>query len=339
MKRFLVIALGLIFAAGALLDNARAFGTDAGTQIINQVTALFSNTAGTRYTNRAARTNTVQVVYGIRGLVYNQTNFVSPGQQVWFEFTVTNRGNSSVTVNLARVFWRTNDLAHNGIWSYQFVRSADPNTPITWYMLAEDASETFRLVLTAPAAAEDLAAITNRYGAYLTNKDGPMAQISFYTGLNALIFGGWGGLTNNLAVAIVQAPRLQLAKSAVVSNSESFRALAKPGQENALVPGSEIVYSITWTNAGSGQLFGLTLTDPFPANVDYVANSVRWGEGARLPASLANYWSLTAIADGDGPAGTYGIKRIVNPTAVEIRYQNTIPGYAAGTVMYRVRVQ
>jgi uncharacterized repeat protein (TIGR01451 family) len=327
----------------AMAFSLQAAGTDSGVIITNKVTATYSNASsgGTIYNKTNTVINTVQPVFGLSGFSTTTTNFPSPGATVTFAFAVTNKGNGPVVVNLQNLFSRTNDLIHNGTWAQAFyTNSTLSGVTVTELALAEDASRVFYLALTAPGGAQDGAAVTNKFGTVLTNANSPLSPISFYTSWNGTsLFGGFASLTNNIAVAIVRAPKLILTKTSMVTNSASFMALVVAGHERDTVPGSTIIYSITWTNAGSGQLFGLTLNDAHPADVDYVADSVVYGDAGQLPASGANYASLASVLDGAGPVGVFGLTRVVNAGAVVVQYANPITANASGTVMYKVIVK
>jgi len=340
------VIITLLFVTVALY----ATGTPSGTDIINSVSAVFSNSGATKFTNAAATTNTVLTVYGIQSATTVGTQFLQPGQTVSFTFKVSNSGNSSVLVNLVTIFSRTNDtVVHNGPWTYAFYTNASgTGGTITEFPLAEDASRIFYLRITAPVGAADGAAITNKYGTILTNSDSPLNPISPYTGMDgSTIFGGYQTLTNNIAIAIIQAPVLILSKTSDVTNSPSYLALVKAGHKKDVVPGSMIIYSISWTNAGSGQIFGLTLTDPVPSDVNYVPGSIRYGTDMRLTASPQNYALINANVLADNGSSTpgpsdYSIRgdyNVTNPSAVNIRYLNPIPGNKSGTVMYKVIVK
>jgi len=338
LKNLFIISIIFLFV---LAIGAFANGTATSTGITNTVQAIYSNSGSTKYTNFATNGEVVQTIFGLNGQVTISTQNVAPGADVSFAISVTNKGNSTIVLGLTNVYMNTNNVAQGGAWSVDFYTNATKaGGALSTFTLAEDADQAFYLVVTAPAAGNDGASITNRFGSYITNNyASAFSSLASYTGMDgSSVFGGSDWLTNNIAIAVIQAPNLQIAKASFVTNSASYLALAQAGHENDLVPGSMIIYSITWTNAGSGQLLGLSLHDVFDANVTYVANSIVWTEGSRLAPSSANYAAATPQADGAGPAGAFGINNTVG-AALDITYDNPIPGNSSGTVMYKVTVK
>lgn len=338
LKNLFIISMIFLFVSAI---GAFANGTATGTGVTNTVVAKYSNSGSTKYTNFATNGEVVKTIFGLNSQVAIVTQNVAPGADVSFAISVTNKGNGSIVLGLTNVYMQTNNVAQGGAWAVDFYTNATKaGGALSTFPLAEDADQSFYLVVTAPAAGIDGASITNRFGSYITNNYATaFSSLGSYTGMDgSTLFGGSDWLTNNVAIAVIQAPNLQIAKASFITNSASYLALAQAGHENDLVPGSAIIYSITWTNAGSGQLLGLSLHDAFDANVTYVVGSIKWTEGSRLAPTTANYASASNQADNSGPNGAFGINNTVG-AALDITYDNAIPGNSSGTVMYKVTVK
>jgi len=340
-----------LFAVLSLTVSAPlwAKGSASGTAIINTATATYSNSGTTKFTNRAAKTNTVGTIYGLQSATVSSQKTVAPGSSVSFAISLSNAGNATVGIALTNVRWRTNGYVQNGSWSFNFYTNAGmAGGAYKFLNLAEDAKQNVYLVVTAPSGGLDGAAITNKHGSLLTTAYGAVySSLAGYTGMDlTTLFGGFDWLTNNIAIAVVSAPNLVLAKSSVVSNSASYLALVTAGNERNVVPGSLIVYSITWTNAGSGQLLGLKLRDPIDANFQYVANSIVFTNGVKLSATGANYLSANTAGhqiadDGSFTAGVanFSLTGSTNASTINVDFGTAIPGNSRGTVMYKVIVK
>jgi hypothetical protein len=232
-----------------------------------------------------------------------------------------------------------------GIWDFGFyTNSTKSGGLVNNFTLGEDAFKIFFLVVTAPANGIDGASLTNRFGSKISNNYSSMyiRPITTYSGFNGFIYGGNDFLTNNLSIAIIQAPNLSLSKGSYVSNSPSFLALAQVGHEKDLVPGSMIIYNINWTNKGSGNLYGLSFNDQIKTSyVSYLTNSISYSNGFLTAASNV---SMSKPLKDDGSvtnkfAGNFGITARTNMGQVIVSFLSNIPGNSRGTIFYKVIVK
>lgn len=72
--------------------------------------------------------------------------------------------------------------------------------------------------------------------------------------------------------AIIPIPDMQITKSSYVTNTPSFTSIG--GGLNTIVPGSQITYTISYTNAGTGPATNFVLKDTLKSYLIFVSNSI-----------------------------------------------------------------
>ncbi len=356
MKKLIIALLALcLFAVPASL---MANGTKAGGGITNAVVVAYSNAGDQPYNASAFATNRpVQAVLGLSGFVSNMCKkFVAPGSSITYSVIITNKGNTNSTIALTNYLVKSNTLG--GIFTFNFYTNVNTNGGRIKYLnLAEDQSHILFLYVSVSGLATNNSILSNIWGTHISNVATSMINpLQTYLGMDGLTtFGGRDFYTNSWAYTVVQAPVLNIEKRSSVTNSSSYKLLTAVANWKKVVPGSQIVYVITWTNAGSGLVKRLNFTDPVKSAQRYVPNSMVFTNGLRIQtgyfAAWTNAWNspLRRLADnGSTPrasfAAWYGINGKTNVTAgitnVTFRYTNaTVNGLTAGTLMYKVNVK
>ncbi len=333
-KILLMIPILLLFC----ILEIDAAGTTMGIQLTNEVTLTYSNVNGALYTNTDNVSQTVLGVYGINATITApETNTTSPGGSVTFHGHVTNLGNAGQIIYFTNFY--SNYSAGASGWSNNFQNAGMNNaSSIT---LAPYEGADFYLKVTAPLTAGLNHALTNFFGAKITNQ-GTLTTISNYTGLNSQSYGGWWRTQGKIALAIVgNIPIIIGNKTSFVSNSATYLALG--GNNGELVPGSEITYAISFTNSGAAAAYNLALSDPINSDVLYVTNSLRYRENLKTTASNVYYFhsSISNITDADDAenAGVYNCNGRTNSNTVEFNFNAAIPAGGKGTLYFKVQLK
>lgn len=335
LKSLLIVILILL----TFFTYAAANGTQKDTLITNEVTIAYSNSAGATYADTNYVSDTVLGIYGIDATLTTPplTNDASPGVATTFLGHITNLGNDSQVIFFTN-FFTNYSAAGVGPWKFSFENTL--GNPATTMTLQPYQGENFYLVVTPTNTANFGEAMTNFFGAYVTNT-GLTASTSNYTGLNSTTYGGYWKSSGRWAIAVItDIPVIEIAKYSFVSNSATYLALG--GLNGQLVPGSEITYAITFTNSGSANAYGLAFTDPINSDADYVDNSLRYREGLQTHASNVYYYNaatsnITDIDDAE-TVGTYDCKGRTNAASgqVEFSFGQVIPSGGSGTLYFKV---
>lgn len=356
--RNIIIAIAILIIC-IVPVSLMANGTAAGSGITNGVTASFSNAGNAPYTTSAFVTNQpVQAIFGLKGQISNYSpKPVNPGSFVTYSVIITNKGNTNITIALTNIGVRSNASA--GIWTYNFYTNALTNGGRVKYVnLAEEQAKTLFLYVFASALATNGTYITNMWGTHISNnyQVGLFTTLKAYTNLNGIVYGGRDFYTNSIAFTFVQAPVIRIEKRSDVTNSASYRALTGAANWKKLVPGSMIVYVITWTNAGSGVAQRLNFSDPIKsATMTYVPNSMVFTNGLRIKNNyfqaytnagsvatrrLADNGTVTRIGAQNYNGITGSTNTVAGSLNVKFRYTGaTVPANSAGTLMYKVFVK
>lgn len=317
-----------------------ANGTAAGSIVTNAVSISYSNSAGTTYGTNISITDTVLEIYGLAASVTSVTNATTgPGGDVDFFGKVTNMGNTSQLI-----FFTNFQMLYGGgasDWRYDFLNDALSSVS-TMTLAAYNARGFYIRVHVTNAAAYGHSA-TNDYGTYQTNF-GRFTRVSNYTGLNGTGYGGrWYTDARRSVLVVSDVPDITIAKYAFVTNSASYVSLG--GGAYDLVPGSLITYAVTFTNSGTVSAYGLTISDPIPADAQYSNNSMKYREGLRTFASNQYYnnaaCSNLTDAGSDEAVGVYDCDGNSNGGAgpVEFTFSQPVPAGGKGTVYFRVTVR
>jgi uncharacterized repeat protein (TIGR01451 family) len=315
---------GAILVALLAAGNAHATGTLAGTDITNIATASYDS-GGTPVDIQSNA-----VVIRVDELLDVTTVSSDPGdvsttngaQNVVSTFRITNTGNGPeayrLTPNVAnggddfdpalsQVVLDTNG---NGVYDpgVDTVYVAGTNDPL----LAPDQSITVFVLTNVPATQVngDRASVQLTAAAVTgTGAPGTTFAGAGEGGSNAVV-GSTGADADALGFLAVQAASITLVKSATVSD---------PFGGTTSVPGSIITYTLLATVTGNGSLSNVSITDPIPANAQYVAGSMTL-QGA----------TLTDAADAD--QGNF------NGSRINVGLGN-VPAGQTRTVTFRVRVR
>jgi uncharacterized repeat protein (TIGR01451 family) len=263
----LLVGLGL---ALLVLGTALAM-TPAGTQIQNQASASYIDSAG------QPRTTTSNLVATVVQQVYSftitpdgtesapgQTKSALPGGQVVFNYLVENTGNGTDTINLSTVQGAADNFDLTGVqiyWDTNCNGTLDPGetTPITSVTLGMGEEACVLVVATIPAT-------SGQYGNL--NLAGTSAGSPATTD------------TNNWARAVATA---QAALTASKSASPT----------GAVSPGATITYTISGQNVGGSAAYGI------PVTVDNASRT-----GILIADTIPTGLTVSAMPTGYAGAGT-----------------------------------
>jgi uncharacterized repeat protein (TIGR01451 family) len=176
------------------------------------------------------------------------------------------------------------------------------------------------------------------------------------TGVNTGIF--TGAITTKSAAAVPNDGILQVTPGATINveyidgidasyNRNQIRAdsvwvlslmpaisLLKSSDQASAPPGTEIIYTIYYCNAGVGVASNLIISDTIPLNMTYVAGSLRQGNAA---STYATATVLTDAADADGgQAGGGGVIFTITTVAGNDDVANA--GNDEGKVYFKARI-
>lgn len=225
----LVLALGLALAAG----------TPAGTAIQNQASASYIDSAGQpRTTTSNLVTTIVQQVYSFT--ITPDGTEANPGQirnglsggQVLFQYTITNTGNGTDTINLSTVQGTSDNFDLTNILIYRDTNcngNVDAGEPqVTSVTLAADASACVIVAATVPST----------------------AQNGHYGNLNlAGTSQGNNTVTDNNNWA-----------RAVATTQAALTAFKAANPSGNIQPGNTITYTISGSNTGGSAAYGIQVT-------------------------------------------------------------------------------
>jgi len=206
----------------------------------------------------------------------------NPGDQVVYAFTATNAGNASDTIDLTYtsnagwtwVIWK--DVDGNGIpgTDGDFVLTdTDADTNVDTGPLAEGAGVALLAVATIPAGVAD-----------------GTVDTTVITGASSIDT----AVTDpeNLTTTVT-APVLSVAKTVSPTGNQP--------------PGTELLYTVTVTNTGTGVSTAVVITDIIPTYTTYKAGSIKTG------AAVATVVSRSDANDGDGGTFDSGSNAVLVP--------------------------
>ena len=205
-----------------------------------------------------------------------------PGDQLVYLLTVTNQGNGSDTIDLTYnstagwtwVIWA--DVDGNGIPGTDgdiILNDTDGDAVPDTGSLPQGASLSLLAVATIPAGTAD-----------------GTTDTTTITG------------TSNVDAATLDTATLTTTVTAPVL---SLTKVVNPAGPQP--PGTELTYTLTVTNNGTGTATNVVLTDVIPANTTYKAGSIRTG------SSVASLVTRSDAVDGDGGTYNSGANAIVIP--------------------------
>lgn len=259
MKRSMeALALASMLVAG-IAAQALAVGTPAGTDISNQATVDYEDTNGNPFTAVSnIVTTTVSQVAAVQVAPDNASN-AAPGDTLYYAHTVTNLGNAADLFDMTAASsrgWTTavfQDVDGNGTYDAGTdVALADTDgdlVPDTGSLAADDSLQILvRLVI--PAGTTD-----------------GTSDVTTVTGTS-----DFDNTVSDIAsdITTVQAGDLTVVKSVTPAGPQP--------------PGTELTYTVTVDNSGTGDAMNVVLTDPVPASTTYVAGSIRQDSNPRTDA-------------------------------------------------------
>ncbi len=204
----------------------------------------------------------------------------NPGDQMVYPFTVTNQGNATDTVDITYTsssgwtwaIWE--DLDGNGIPGTDGdakLSDTDGDGIIDTGALTQGQSRSLLAVVTIPAGTSDGTVDTTVITGTSSQDTGVKDTVTLTT--------------------TVTAPSLSIVKAVSPTGAQP--------------PGTELTYTVTVTNNGTGNATSVVITDLIPDFTTYKAGSMRTG------ASTGTLTSRTDASDGDGAAYNSGINAVV----------------------------
>jgi uncharacterized repeat protein (TIGR01451 family) len=306
-----IVTLGASFLAFA--PAAHAAGTLAGTDIENIATASYDNGGVTvdipsnKVIIKVDELLDVTVVSSDPG-----DKVTSPGQAGnVLTYQITNIGNGSeafaITADVAKAGDDFNPTLQQIILDSNGNGVYDPGTDDLYVpgtndpVLLPDANIKVFVITATPATVID--ANRAEVGLFAQAKTGTGAPGTAFAGLGEgggdAVVGASGADAEASGFLVVQAASIGLVKTAIISD---------PYGGSQPVPGATITYKIVATVTGSGSLSNVVISDPIPANTQYLLASINYETVAQTDAaditdqSNFNGTVVTTIA-GTIPAG------------------------------------
>lgn len=361
MKNLLKVLVLLTFLSSSLLADLR--DTAAGTLLFSTNTKMiFSNNAGFVYTNFGTNnlSDIVKAIYGFTnmGSTYvgtTTTNF--PNQPAWYYYNWTNEGNTNVTYNLdfvSTIITNYDGLApadSSGTWTVEINSLADSNANLfgsafpasATTNIGDDDGFGYYVKIAPPVDAIN----GTGYKLYLTNQFTDPLGNGAYTGTNAFAYGGSNFFADEIDF-VIKAPDLKVYKSMAVTNQTGVSGTGI--DEQSVIPGSIITYTIHYTNKGDAAAEGLFFEEYLPnlltesvRYVDYVPGSMVYTGTPALTLAGNTFYSTDAgssFVDHTtlSPSADEGI---VNTSIDAFRWQFTgsLAAKRGGTITYKVVVR
>jgi|GEM_PF-1458837 len=300
-----VILLGMVFmislAGGALAADHVTTGNPGDTESGNRITSEGSeNTLNYKDTAQNDRPeeygSTIEVIAGSVIGFYATGNpdapysaATTPGSTESWIFAATNEGNVDFTSTIT-----FSAIAYTGgsdNWTVEAWHQGAPQG-IPWTPTLSEDSDIFSEIKITPATTEadapDMS--TGEVTMYVTTGySGSGSGLgSTYTGANDLTYGGIGAGVPDFDVT-VNAPIMSLTRISTIESPEHYTGW---GGDHDFVPGSLLVFTLTYTNEGTGDGSNISIIDQIPydcvaykinveapeTNLNYVTASTMTGE-------------------------------------------------------------
>jgi len=286
--------------------------------------STIGNTASATYTdaslvNRTATSNTVNtIVQQVSSftLVANRTAVVAPGGQVVYSHTLTNTGNGSESFVLSSAQSGADSINLTGFAIYA---DADGNG------VADNSTD-----LSLPAN-NTVTLASNGVFKFVVVGSAPGTAVAGNTAVTTVTATTAVSAFNPVADALTNTDTATVTADAVITVTKSASVITGP-------IGTEVEYTLTYTNTGNNTATGVVITDAIPrelvglSGMKYKANSGIWSSGGTL--------TDTAGAADDGSAGinfnVTGTHGADNET-VNITIASVAPN-VSGTIKFTVRV-
>ena len=309
-RLFTTASLGLFLITG-FSDLAYGTGTPAGTSIHSTATLTYSINGGAP--NAVTSTPATFIVDQVVDLTMTwqdgaPVSVTSPGINSVLTFVITNIGNGPEFIALTRSNTFTGDnfdpqngsagsiFLENGVQpGFQASGAAADTAYVSGSsnpLLPANASLTVYVVSNTPASLAN-----GNFGMVALSAASTMAGAAGSAPGTTLAGKGVGGID-----AVVGNTRAQAGQTGSyrvggvqVAVAKTVIASIDPQGGNSFVSGSVITYQIVVSAAGQGTAQGLSVNDPIPADMTYIANSISVDGTARSDA-----------ADGDNAAFSSG---------------------------------
>lgn len=298
-KLFLALAVLLFCAVVTAPSQVMAAGTLAGTNISNQAYADYKDVNGNAMTRVYSNTVTVTVsqVAAVSIVPPTVTSSAKNGDVIYYLVQLFNNGNGNDT--------QTFTYATSGAWTPTSVRMFyDVNNDHVYnagdVLLTETSpgSKTYKTVNGAGApvqiAPDDdydvIMEVTVPAVAAAPNNTSDVITITTQSDFDNTKTATGTYTTTVLAAAI----------AAVKTHTPA-------GTPTYLKPGEEATYTITLSNSGGTDGTVVTLTDPLPANMTYVPNSIK------ISINGGAFAARTDAADNDGARYDAGTRSVIAP--------------------------
>lgn len=320
-KKYLALkGLLTILLSTISLSAATPGATGVGTRIYSTNTEiLFTNSAGASFSAKGGSSaSLVAAIYGFANfspLQIATTNLdVYAGAVLYFTNIFTNYANSNSTYHFSS--GANYKGATGSPWSLAFLDES--LSPVSIASVAPDAP--FKLVTRITVAAD---AENGAFAAFhITNKiiSPESDRAVSYSSPLGFSYGGQSIWSDIISVEI-GGPVISATKSIFVTNSAGGNIGV-----NDLVPGSEITYTINYTNSGSKPAYAASFTEKL-ATPYVIYNGVTRPTGINSADYLAaGNWGAIPVGHD---SSIDGIKMVVN----------LIPAGAGGTLTYKVTVR
>lgn len=360
-----LIASSAILGSALFSGNAFALGTSAGTAIENKATVSFTR-AGSTDSEEASVSFKVDEIINVNVTAANASNNITNGDQnVAITYTVTNTGNGPEVFTLLDTIGATNDLplANSDLTVYWVPTatsdgSFDPNnineelySASNLPSILSDESITVYIVSNVPNGST-LNSLTDLVLTAVSQTEA--AGVKAGESTFGTVFIGAGEDSTNAILAVDQG-RDNASSELKVTTYDPSRSLEVTINKSILgssalinntttvtdqkIPGAMVTYFIK-ISVENDTATALNISDIIPANMTYVAESLRKQEAAGstintptynapalpagTPATYSNFSALTDInSDSDGAATTPNTGTV---TSITVDFGNLAPG-------------
>lgn len=300
-KLFLILAV-LLITAFVAAPQAMAVGTLAGTAISNQAYGDYKDANGNPMARVVSNivSVTVSQVYGVAIVPPTASQSGKSGDKLYYLVQLFNTGNGNDE--------QTFSYASGGAWTPSDVKMYyDVNNNHTYdagtdVLLTETStgSKTYKTVTTGgvpvPILPDDDYDLIMEVTVPAGTTDNTTNTITILTTSDG---DGSKQATGTYTTTVLAASILA---------AKTHTPLGAPGSPTYLKPGDTVTYTIMLSNSGTSvTATGVSLNDPLPSNVTYVANSLK------INVNGAGFVAKSDTANDDGVKYDSGTKAIIAP--------------------------